>query len=195
MNIDITIPEFDDKKEQARVIDIYVEQGMQVSAQDILFIVETDSVVLEVTTPESGTIANMLIESGEAVVCGQLVMQVQIPDDKGKQELSEEIIAASVVNKDSSNDAPTPLQQALIIDADLPTPEVSKDNPPQSVNAIEPTTHETTAIEYSTDATNEHSQPCAMVNQHNEPQQRFTLLQVILLLSIICGLGLLISML
>ena len=59
--------------------DLYVEVGSQVEPQTVICIVEAMKVMNEIKAETSGTIAEILVETGQAVEYGQVLFKVK-PD-------------------------------------------------------------------------------------------------------------------
>ncbi|QDP02621.1 biotin/lipoyl-containing protein [Thalassotalea sp. PS06] len=201
MNIDIKIPEFGDKNESAVVLDIYVNQGMQVKKEDILFNVETDKVVLEVTAPETGTISQMMIEAGASVTSGQLVMQLSdnrpefavTADDDVAVSGSGSEQDAQLLEKHSDVSADS---EAISADTDPATEsEPAKDPQPEKVAP------KSAATDQEPEQETEHvevPEPAPVPQPSEKPNDiptttKFSAWQIALLFVAICAIGLLIS--
>ncbi|WP_169303058.1 biotin/lipoyl-containing protein [Thalassotalea mangrovi] len=74
MNSEILIPKLPSTCLDARISQIYINEGQEVSSGDVLFDVETDKVVLEVPTCEDGIIEKCNISLGEHVTSEQIAM-------------------------------------------------------------------------------------------------------------------------
>lgn len=72
MNKEIKIPTLPDSVATAKITNLYVNEGQVVYADDVLFDVETDKVVLEVMADCNG-----IIENGNHVDADQVVMTVK----------------------------------------------------------------------------------------------------------------------
>lgn len=77
MNKEIKIPTLPDSVATARVTNLYVSEGQVVYADDVLFDVETDKVVLEVMADCNGIIENITIANGDHVDADHVVMTVK----------------------------------------------------------------------------------------------------------------------
>ena len=83
MNKEIKIPTLPDSVATARITNLYVSEGHVVYADDVLFDVETDKVVLEVMADCNGIIDNITIANGNHVDAGHVVMTVKQLTDSG----------------------------------------------------------------------------------------------------------------
>ena len=77
MNKEIKIPTLPDSVATAKITNLYVNEGQVVYADDVLFDVETDKVVLEVMADCNGIIENITIANGDHVNADQVVMIVK----------------------------------------------------------------------------------------------------------------------
>ncbi|TLU64614.1 hypothetical protein FE810_11015 [Thalassotalea litorea] len=196
MNIDIRIPEFGDKNEQAVVLDIYVHQGMPVNKDDILFNVETDKVVLEVSAPERGTISEMMIEPGALVTSGQIVLQLSDnrpmpanPEPNPSED--NDLKNAGKQSEQSVNDEPLFSEHDSTLEVEQLT------NPTDNQSEIPEPVSENTDSERGAENT-ESAEPTSVPQPQEKPNDiptttSFSPLQIALLFGAICAMGLLIS--
>ena len=105
MLTEIVIPELPESTAQAEISRIYVNEGQAVCAGDVLFDIETDKVVLEVTTSEDGIIEKSNISQGEYVSSCQVAMLLKVQHteapDKSKEINHGEYVQEKLVKDDS----------------------------------------------------------------------------------------------
>lgn len=70
----ILVPELPEALVDACISNIYCQQGQEVNCGDVLFDVETDKVVLEVTADISGVITDIQVAIGDFVNAEQIAM-------------------------------------------------------------------------------------------------------------------------
>ncbi|NQY34649.1 MAG: hypothetical protein HRT37_06740 [Alteromonadaceae bacterium] len=73
MHTEVVIPIFPESIKNAEVTNIYVSKGQRVSRGDVLFDVEIDKVVIEVTACQDGIIEEFKVLIGEHVTSEQVV--------------------------------------------------------------------------------------------------------------------------
>ena len=73
MHTEVVIPIFPESIKNAEVTNIYVSKGQRVSRGDVLFDVEIDKVVIEVTVCQDGIIEEFKVLIGEHVTSEQVV--------------------------------------------------------------------------------------------------------------------------
>ena len=82
MQLEVVIPILPESIEFAKISSIYVEPGVKVSSDEVLFDVETDKVILEVTALKSGVIDSIDIIVGQTVNSEQLALRLTASSDR-----------------------------------------------------------------------------------------------------------------
>ncbi len=82
MLLEVVIPILPESIEFAKISSIYVEPGVKVSSNEVLFDVETDKVILEVTALKSGVIDSIDIIVGQTVNSEQLALRLTASSDR-----------------------------------------------------------------------------------------------------------------
>jgi len=86
--IDVKIPDIGDFDE-VEVIEILVNAGDTVSAEDPLLTLESDKATMEIPAPNSGAITGISVSVGDMVSEGTVIMQIS-PEDSSISETSDE---------------------------------------------------------------------------------------------------------
>ena len=110
-SIEIKAPTFPDSITSGILTGIYAEPGKSISANEQLFDIETDKVILEVVAPEDGRIQEYFVQQDETIHSNQ-TLALFIPDEQLDQ--SERDIGVST----ASNGTP-PLRTHLPSDASV----------------------------------------------------------------------------
>ncbi len=76
MIVDVKVPVFSESIHEGTLLDWKKKAGEQVARDDVLVEVETDKVVLEVPSPESGILKSVLKQTGDTVTSEELIAQV-----------------------------------------------------------------------------------------------------------------------
>lgn len=79
MSYDVFTPELPENSGDIVCRFIHVKRGESVVADQVLAEIETNKVVLEVTSPNNAVVESILVESGEAVSATQSIMQLREP--------------------------------------------------------------------------------------------------------------------
>jgi 2-oxoglutarate dehydrogenase E2 component (dihydrolipoamide succinyltransferase) len=96
MKIDIKVPEVGESVQEAVLAEWYARSGDRVRKDQILFLLETDKVTLEIWAEADGVL-EILVPTGETVAVGAVVGTLEtaaeggksVPEDTGKQEPPE----------------------------------------------------------------------------------------------------------
>ncbi len=109
MSIEVLVPNLPESVSDATLINWHKQAGDSVTKNENLVDLETDKVVLEVTAPESGILAQILKESGAIVTSGELLAIVEVGD--AKPVVLNEV--ESVSPNSSNNDEDLPLSPSV----------------------------------------------------------------------------------
>lgn len=122
---EITVPDIGDF-DAVDVIEVLVSPGDSISAEDSLITLESDKATMEVPSPVSGTVKEMLINVGDKVSEGTLVAKVEVSggdaaaDDESAP--AEEPAAATPASAEESAAAEAPAAEAAPAPAPAPAP-------------------------------------------------------------------------
>lgn len=97
MATEIKVPEIGENVESGQVVNVLVSEGDAVEAEQPLFEVETEKAVVEIPCPESGTISELRVGSGDTIHVGDVVALLDAgegtddePDDEKEEEEAKE---------------------------------------------------------------------------------------------------------
>ena len=80
-DLNLNIPDLGDV-EEVEVIEICVEVGQSVEAEDSIIILETDKAAMEIPTTKSGIVKDILVNVGDMVQEGTPFVQIEFEEDK-----------------------------------------------------------------------------------------------------------------
>jgi pyruvate dehydrogenase E2 component (dihydrolipoamide acetyltransferase) len=122
----ITVPEIGENVESGVVVAVHINAGDTVEVDDTVIELETDKALVEIPSPFSGKVTEVLAEPGAKMKVGDVIAQVETDaageDDQGGQDAVEADTAADVatepVDEDAASDAkknaePAPDDQAV----------------------------------------------------------------------------------
>lgn len=84
--MDFILPELGENIESGDVVKIHVKVGDSVKEDDVLFELETDKAVVEVPSPTTGVISEILVEEGQQAKVGSKVMVIDAADAPAKKQ-------------------------------------------------------------------------------------------------------------
>ncbi len=80
MSIEFKIPELGENIAGGDIVNVLVQEGDVIAANDGLFELETDKAVIEIPCPHAGKVAKLLVKKGQAVKVGQVVAVIEAED-------------------------------------------------------------------------------------------------------------------
>uniref|UniRef100_UPI00356712A0 biotin/lipoyl-containing protein n=1 Tax=Guyparkeria sp. TaxID=2035736 RepID=UPI00356712A0 len=81
--------------DEVEIIEVLVEAGDTIEAEDSLITLETDKATMEIPAPAAGTITEMLVGVGDKVSTGKPIAKYEPAADGGEEEKSEASAAQS----------------------------------------------------------------------------------------------------
>ena len=115
---EIKVPVFPESITDAVVVEINKNVGDEVMTGDTVFSLETDKVVLDVVSEESGVITKISVKNGDTVIESQLLAELEIKDiSVNKKE--------AAVAEDNKTPQTSPAVRQALIDNDLSKEEVA----------------------------------------------------------------------
>ena len=87
---EVKLPELGENIEIAEVVNVYIKKGDTVKEEDPLIELETDKAALDMPSPESGTISEVLVSVGDKIKVGQVVVKIADGDVPAKAEKEPE---------------------------------------------------------------------------------------------------------
>lgn len=85
----IKIPDIGDFSD-VPVIEVLVNEGDEVNAEDPIITLESEKATIEVPSPESGTVVKMLVKEGDAVSEGTAMMELKVSKNTDTQDDSKD---------------------------------------------------------------------------------------------------------
>ena len=76
MNIDFKLPELGENVHSGDVVNVLVQEGDVIAANDGVVELETDKAVVEIPCPHAGRVAKLLVKKGDTVKVGQAILTV-----------------------------------------------------------------------------------------------------------------------
>ena len=74
MNIDFKLPELGENIHSGDVVNVLVQEGDVIAANDGVVELETDKAVVEIPCPHAGRVAKLLVKKGDTVKVGQAIL-------------------------------------------------------------------------------------------------------------------------
>ena len=118
--IEVTVPDIGDYK-NIPVIEVFVKAGDRVKAEDSLMTLESDKATMDVPSPASGVVKEIIIKPGDKVSKGTLVLTLEAADSAAAPAKSAPSVAAVAPPK-----PPTPAPAAV---APAPAPRAAPSPP------------------------------------------------------------------
>ncbi|MDY0039246.1 MAG: 2-oxoglutarate dehydrogenase complex dihydrolipoyllysine-residue succinyltransferase [Desulforhabdus sp.] len=83
MKLDVRIPEVGESVQEAVLAQWYKQDGERVVKDEILFVIETDKVTLEIAAEAAGVL-HIMVGEGETVAIGTVVATIEVDAEEGK---------------------------------------------------------------------------------------------------------------
>jgi dihydrolipoamide dehydrogenase len=80
--IDVTVPDIGDFK-GVEIIEVHVEAGAEIKAEDPLITLESDKASMEIPAPASGTVAELKVKKGDRISQGDLILLLRTGQTQG----------------------------------------------------------------------------------------------------------------
>lgn len=74
---DVTLPKISENVEKGQVIDVLVDVGDSVDAEQSLVELETDKATFELPSPVKGKVTEIDIQKGDEIKTGQTIMKIE----------------------------------------------------------------------------------------------------------------------
>ena len=115
--IEVTVPDIGDYK-NIPVIEVFVKAGDTVKLEESLMTLESDKATMDVPSPASGVVKEVVIKPGDKVSKGTLVLKLEPVDSDAKAAPAAPVTAAAPVTQS----APAPAVPAAVPAARPPAP-------------------------------------------------------------------------
>src|ERR1700730_1200097 len=79
--VDVVTPAAGESVTEGTILEWHVKVGDPIKADDTIVEISTDKVDLELPSPASGVVAEILIEEGETVTVGQVIARISVNGD------------------------------------------------------------------------------------------------------------------
>jgi len=124
MNIEFRLPELGENIGSGDVVKVLVGPGDRIAANDGVFELETDKAVIEIPCPHAGTIAEILVDTGDTVKVGQVLLRVEVEEESVEETVTESPPEPAVATEPPSAavSEPASSQQAVTPEDDAPIP-------------------------------------------------------------------------
>lgn len=130
---DIYIPDIGEKVESGLVVGILVSVGEMVEVDQAIIEIETDKAVVEIPSPEKGTIAELLVKVDDEVRVGQVIARIDTADKSItiKEETAEKAgVMATAEAGEKAMPVPEGESAGPVPDRPAPEPEAKAAAPP-----------------------------------------------------------------
>src|SRR3954451_18786395 len=104
MATEVKVPDIGDFGD-VPVIEILVEPGQEVQAEDPLLTLESEKATMDVPAPEAGTVGELLVEVGDKVSEGTPILTLETAGGGGDEPAEEE---PDVAREGQAEDKPAP---------------------------------------------------------------------------------------
>src|ERR1700686_879958 len=82
--VDVVTPAAGESVTEGTILEWHVKVGDFIKADDTIVEISTDKVDLELPSPASGTVSEILIEEGETVTVGQVIARISLNGSAGE---------------------------------------------------------------------------------------------------------------
>ena len=76
MSIDFKLPELGENVHSGDVVNVLIQEGDVIAANDGVVELETDKAVVEIPCPHAGRVAKLLVKKGDSVKVGQTILTI-----------------------------------------------------------------------------------------------------------------------
>ena len=97
MAYEFRLPDIGEGIHEGEIVKWFVKAGDKIEEDDVLVEVQNDKAVVEIPSPVSGTVEEVLVEEGTVAVVGDVLVRIDSPDEDGgeaeaeKQETAPEV--------------------------------------------------------------------------------------------------------
>lgn len=91
MAYEFRLPDIGEGIHEGEIVKWFVKAGDKIEEDDVLVEVQNDKAVVEIPSPVSGTIEEVLVEEGTVAVVGDILIRIDAPDaDEGEEDANAE---------------------------------------------------------------------------------------------------------
>lgn len=77
MTVEISMPSLGMTMEEGAVVAWHVKEGDRVDAQQVILEIEAEKTAMEILAPEAGVVGPLLVEPGETVAVGTVLVELR----------------------------------------------------------------------------------------------------------------------
>ena len=110
MSIEFKLPELGENVDSGDIVNILVDEGQTIAANDGVLEVETDKAVVELPCPHGGRVAKVHVKKGDSVKVGQTLLTIE-PDEEGADEEEAEEPQAEPAEEPETKEEPKKADQ------------------------------------------------------------------------------------
>lgn len=89
MAYEFRLPDIGEGIHEGEIVKWFVKAGDTIEEDDVLVEIQNDKAVVEIPSPVSGTIKEVLVEEGTVAVVGDVLIRIDSPDHEGEDEAEE----------------------------------------------------------------------------------------------------------
>ncbi|HSJ37239.1 MAG TPA: dihydrolipoamide acetyltransferase family protein [Planococcus sp. (in: firmicutes)] len=101
MAYEFRLPDIGEGIHEGEIVKWFVKAGDTIEEDDVLVEIQNDKAVVEIPSPVSGTIQEVLVEEGTVAVVGDVLVRIDSPDEDGGGSDSEKQDAAPEVEEET----------------------------------------------------------------------------------------------
>lgn len=103
MAYEFRLPDIGEGIHEGEIVKWFVKAGDTIEEDDVLVEIQNDKAVVEIPSPVSGTIEEVLVEEGTVAVVGDVLVRIDSPDEDGGEDDSEKEDAAPEVKEEKED--------------------------------------------------------------------------------------------
>lgn len=88
MAIEIILPKIDQDMREGIIVEWKKQEGQWIEKGEILYLLETEKITIEIEAPESGFLANVSAKVGDTVLAGTVIAFILAPGEKLPENIS-----------------------------------------------------------------------------------------------------------
>ncbi len=107
MAFEFRLPDIGEGIHEGEIVKWFVKAGDRIEEDDIMFEVQNDKAVVEMPSPVSGTVKEIVVEEGTVAVVGDILVRIESDDAADNEGSSEETEAAPEKKQDAKGEKET----------------------------------------------------------------------------------------
>ncbi|MCM3610686.1 2-oxo acid dehydrogenase subunit E2 [Planococcus sp. MERTA32b] len=101
MAYEFRLPDIGEGIHEGEIVKWFVKAGDKIEEDDVLVEVQNDKAVVEIPSPVSGTVEEVLVEEGTVAVVGDVLVRIDSPDEDGGETETEKEETAPEVEEET----------------------------------------------------------------------------------------------